>query len=175
MPFTLRPVFVGWIALLAQLPIQLFVTIWAGGFFGGMTNGLVRGAGAAPFVVFGLLAFLGVPAFAYYGKKLNYARTQYGFHEDHVEFEEGFFSRNRKIVKYRDILEVTLRKGLLQRSCGLGTIYLATLATGSGPRSTPFYALGFGNISASGIGIRDIRDPDANFDRIRRLIDACRS
>lgn len=89
-----------------------------------------------------------------------------------MAFEEGFFSHNKKIIKYRDVVEVTLRKGLLQRSVGLGTIYLGTVATGSNQQFNPFYAIGFGNISASGAGIRDIRDPDAAFDRIRTLVDA---
>jgi membrane protein YdbS with pleckstrin-like domain len=70
---------------------------------------------------------------AYVGKKLNYARTEYRFHEDRLEFEEGFFNINKKVIKYKNVSEVTLHKGLLQRIYGLGTIYLATLATGSGP------------------------------------------
>ena len=84
-----------------------------------------------PFIFFGGLAFFGVPAVAYIGKKLNYSRTEYRFFADHLEFEEGFFSINKKVINFRDVKEVTLRKGILQRIYGLGTIYLATLATGS--------------------------------------------
>jgi len=69
------------------------------------------------------------------------------------------------------VKETTLRKGILQRIYGLGSIYLATLATGTSRNSNPFVALGFGNVSASGVIVRDIPDPDAAFDRIRRLID----
>ncbi len=167
-----HPHFVGWIALLTALPLQLFMTVWAGGFFGGMSRAVLGLHGDMPFVVFGGLAFRGVPCFAYFGKRLNYNRTVYSFYDDHVAFEEGFFSHNKKIIKYRDVVEVTLRKGLLQRSVGLGTIYLGTVATGSNQQFNPFYAIGFGNISASGVGIRDIRDPDAAFDRIRTLVDA---
>ena len=89
-----------------------------------------------------------------------------------MEFEEGFFSRNRKVIKYRDVKEVTLREGILQRSVGLGTIYLATLATGSGPRNNPFFSLGFGNVSASGVGVRDVKSPGEVYDKIRKLVDA---
>jgi membrane protein YdbS with pleckstrin-like domain len=174
MIFVERPNFVGWIALLVQLPLQIFFTVWAGGFFGGVSSSILGLHGRAPFLLFGSCALVLIPCVAYFGKKLNYERTRYTFFDDHLEFEEGFFSRNRKVIRYRDILEVTLRKGILQRTCNLGTIYLATLATGSGPRSNPFYALGFGNISASGVGVRDIRDPDVTYDRIRNLIDAKR-
>ena len=77
---------------------------------------------------FGILAFIGIPAVAYFGKKLNYARTEYGFFEDRLEFEEGFFTINKKVIKYSNIKEITLRKGVFQRMYGLGTVYLATLA-----------------------------------------------
>jgi len=73
------------------------------------------------------------------------------------------------------VKEISLRKGIFQRLYGLGTIYLATLATGSSygtDRSNWFWALGFGNISASGVGVRDIPNPDVEYDRIRRIVDA---
>ncbi len=175
--FSVRPVFIGWITFLIQLPLQLFFTVWAGGFFGGMLQaaGLFPRGSRVPFIVFGALAFFGIPVVAYLGKKLNYGRTEYRFFTDHLEFEEGFFSINKKVIMFRDIKEVTLRKGVFQRIYGLGTIYLATLATGSTGSFNPFLALGFGNVSASGINVRDIADPDEAFDKIRSLVDARRA
>jgi hypothetical protein len=185
--FSVRPVFIGWITFLIQLPLQLFFTIWCAGFFGGMLQasgflfGAPRLAGIQlPFIVFGAIGFFGVPAVAYLGKKLNYSRTEYRFFADHLEFEEGFFSINEKVVRYRDVKEVTLHKGIFQRMYGLGTIYLATLATGTSPWGynsggfSPFGALGFGNVSASGIVVRDISDPDRTFEKIRQIVDAQR-
>src|ERR1700689_2786451 len=166
--------FIGWITFLMQLPLQAFFTVWAAGFLGGMTQSFIpfaRGT-SAPFIFFGGLAFFGIPIVAFFGKKLNYSRTEYHFFADRLEFEEGFFSINKKVINFRNVKEVTLRKGILQRLYGLGTIYLATLATGSTPRSNPFVALGFGNVSASGINVRDITDPDQAFDKIRQMIDA---
>jgi Bacterial PH domain len=75
------------------------------------------------------------------------------------------------VIKYKDIKEVTLRKGILQRGYGLGTIYLATLATGSTSSFNPFYALGFGNVSASGVGVRDILNPDEAYEKIKGLVE----
>jgi membrane protein YdbS with pleckstrin-like domain len=178
MEFSMRPVFVGWIAFLIQLPLQLFLTFWAGGFLGGLLGGLFSSGpdhriAPASFVICGAVGFIAVPLVAYLGKKLNYARTEYRFYADRLEFEEGFFTLNKKVIKYRDVKEVSLRRGFLQRSCGLGTIYLATLATGTGGgRTNPFYALGFGNISASGVGVRDVREPEQVFERVRKLVDA---
>jgi len=127
--------------------------------------------------LFGGLAFFGIPLVSYFGKKLNYSRTEYTFYPDRLEFEEGFFSIHKKVIRFKDVKEVSLHKGILQRLYGLGTIYLATLATGSPPGSNPFgpfssWAIGFGNISASGVSVRDIANPDAEFDKIRRIVDA---
>jgi membrane protein YdbS with pleckstrin-like domain len=166
-----RPQFVGWIALLSAVPTQLFMTVWAGLFFGGISSAALGLHGRTPIVFFGLLAFIGIPCFAYFGKKLNCQRTVYSFYDDHVDFQEGFFPRNRKVIKYRDVVEVTLRKGVLKRFAGLGTIYLGTVATGSSQHVNPFDAIGFGNVSSSGVGIRDIREPEATYEKIRKLVD----
>jgi membrane protein YdbS with pleckstrin-like domain len=170
---SIEPVFVGWITLLTQVPLQLFFTVWAALFFGGMgaSMGLFpKDSWSAQYVI-GAIAFFGIPIVAYVGKKLNYSRTEYRFYSDRLEFDEGFFSVNKKVIKFRDVKETTLRKGILQRTCGLGSIYLATLATGSTRNTNPFVALGFGNVSASGVIVRDISEPDEAFDRIRQLVD----
>ena len=170
---SVRPVFVGWIALLTQLPLQLFFTVWAALFFGGMitTTGLFSKNSWSVYYLIGAVVFFGMPVVAYVGKKLNYSRTEYRFYPDRLEFDEGFFSVNRKVIKFRDVKETTLRKGILQRACGLGSIYLATLATGSTRNTNPFVALGFGNVSASGVIVRDIAEPDDAFEKIRQLVD----
>jgi membrane protein YdbS with pleckstrin-like domain len=174
--FSVRPVFIGWIALLYQLPFQLFLTLWSGAFFGSLISPLQVFPKGSPlaFVLFGAIAFLGFPLVAYFGKKLNYARTEYKFSEDRLEFDEGFFNVTEKVVKFRDVKEVTLRKSIFQRTYDLGTIYLATDATGSSGRTNIFNSLGFGNISASGVGVCDIPNPDETFERVRRLVDTQR-
>jgi membrane protein YdbS with pleckstrin-like domain len=171
---SIKPVFVGWITLLTQLPMQLFFTVWSGLFFGGIgtTVGIFPQNSRMLIIVCGAVAFFGVPIVAYVGKKLNYSRTEYRFYSDRLEFDEGFFSINKKVIKFRDMKETTLRQGILQRTYGLGSIYLATLATGSTRNTNPFTALGFGNVSASGVIVRDVSDPDTTFQKVRRLVDA---
>jgi len=170
---SIRPVFVGWITLLMQIPLQLFFTLWCGGFFGGVGTsiGLFPKNSSASYII-GTITFFAIPVVAYVGKKLNYSRTEYRFYADRLEFDEGFFSINKKVIKYRDVKETTLRKGILQRTYDLGSIYLATLATGSTSNTNPFVALGFGNVSASGVIVRDISDPENAFEKIRQLVDA---
>ena len=171
---SIQPVFVGWITLLTQIPLQLFFTFWCAIFFGGIGASIgifPKNSFGASYGI-GVIAFFAIPVVAYVGKQLNYSRTEYRFYADRLEFDEGFFSINKKVIKFRDVKETTLRKGILQRSCGLGSIYLATLATGSTRNTNPFVALGFGNVSASGVIVRDISDPDAAFEQIRQLVDA---
>ena len=115
-----HPQFVVWIRLLAALPFQLVLILWVGGFFGSVLTAFLDLQGMAAFVVLGLLAFLGVPFFADFGKN----RTAGTLYDDHIGFEEGFFSHNLELSGYRDVVEVTLRKGVLQRLAGLGTISL---------------------------------------------------
>jgi membrane protein YdbS with pleckstrin-like domain len=170
---SVKPVFVGWIALVTQVPLQLFFAVWCGAFFGGI--GAV--AGFFPYnmtasYAIGAVAFFVMPLVIYFGKKLTYDRTEYRFYSDRLEFDEGFFTVNKKVIKFRDVKETTLRKGVLQRTCDLGSIYLATLATGLSQDSNPFTSLGFGNVSASGIVVRDISEPDVTFERVRKLVDA---
>ena len=171
---SIKPVFVGWITLLTQLPLQLFLSVWSALFFGGLVSstGLFPANSKLAFYVFGAIAFFGIPIVAYVGKKLNYSRTEYRFYVDRLEFDEGFFSINKKVIKFRDVKETTSRKGILQRTYGLGSIYLATLATGSTRNTNPFVALGFGNVSASGVIVRDVSDPDGTFEKVRQLVDA---
>jgi uncharacterized membrane protein YdbT with pleckstrin-like domain len=174
MKFSLKPVFIGWITLVSQIPLQLFFTLWCGGFFGGMlrSTGMLENNSVSPFIVCGGLAFVGIPLITYTIKSLNYRRTEYKFYEDRLEFEEGFFTINKKSIKFKDVREVTLRRGILQRMYGLGTVYLATLATGSSSYSNPFAAIGFGNISASGISVRDITNPEETYQKIKAIVDS---
>jgi len=178
MEFSLKPVFIGWTTLLAQLPLQLFLTVFSAFFFGLIATALLSGGDFEPedlflgpaFMLSGALAFFGVPLIICLGKKLNYARTEYRFHKDHLEFEEGFLAIRKKEIRYADVKEITLRKGVLQRPYGLGTIYLATMATGSSSESQPFSAISIGSVSSSGISVRDVRDPDTAYEKIRRIV-----
>jgi uncharacterized membrane protein YdbT with pleckstrin-like domain len=177
MEFSLKPVFVGWTTLLAQLPLQLFLTVFSTFFFGLITTAILTEGDfepadivMGPGMLFGALAFFGVPLAICLGKKLNYARTEYRFYKDHLEFDEGFLAIRKKEIRYADVKEITLRRGVLQRPYGLGTIYLATMATGSSSDSQPFSAISIGSVSASGVSVRDIRDPEAAYENIRRIV-----
>jgi membrane protein YdbS with pleckstrin-like domain len=171
--FSVRPVFVGWITLLMALPFQIFLAIWSGGFVGVMAANLTGTRWSwPPVLLVGGAVFVALPISVYIVKKLNYARTEYRFYADQIEFEEGFFTVSKKIVKFENVKEVTLRKGIFQQLYGLGTIYLSTVATGVDAPASPFGSFGFGNVSASGVSARDIPNADDTYDAIKNLVDA---
>ena len=165
----LRPRFIGWVTAMSVVPIQLFMTVWAGGFCGGFSTAGVQGLkslglGSAipswfPFVFFACLAFFGIPGVVYLSKKRSYARTEYRFFADRLEYFEGFLTIQQKTIDYRFVQEVTVQKGLVQRRYGLGTIVLATPATGTESGT-----------SRSGIRVADVEDPDTVYEEVRRLV-----
>lgn len=163
---TYKPVFVGWIALAAQAPIQLFFTLWVGGFFGGMF-----GKTPESYAICGLVGFVLVPLICYYGKKLNYDNTEYVITPDSIEMKEGFFTVQNKSVNLCEVTEVSIRKGILQRQCNLGSVYLATKATGA-HNNSPYNSLGFSSVSGSGITIRDIENADELYGELRSAVQA---
>lgn len=160
----LRPRFIGWVTALSVLPIQLFMTVWGAGFFGGFGMFAVEGLGLPlppwfTFVFFGCLFFFGIPLLVYTAKKRTYAQTEYRFFRNRLEYAEGFWTAENKTIKYAKVTETAMRRGIIQRKYGLGTIFLATPATGfQRGRAT------------SGIRIRDVEEPEKVYEAVEKLI-----
>ncbi|MCP4650618.1 MAG: PH domain-containing protein [PVC group bacterium] len=160
----LKPVFIPWVTILSVLPLQIFFTIWGGGFFGGFSTVLIKGLKLPipiwfPFVFFACLAFFGIPLLIYNMKKKTYAKTEYRFFKKRLDYYEGFFTVEEKTVDYRNITEVYLRKGIVQKKYGIGTILLTT------PSVTMSQ-----NRAMSGIQVADIKNPDEVYKQIKDLI-----
>lgn len=160
----LHPVFIGWVTVATIIPIQLFMTVWGAGFCGGfgMLGVKLLGLNLPPwftFVFFGCLFFFGIPLFTYFNKKRTYAKTEYRFYMDRVEYLEGFWTLETKIIPYDKITETTLRRGFIQRQHNLGTIFLATPATG--------FVEGK---AASGVPISDIENPEKVYEAVLHLL-----
>nr|WP_281381093.1 PH domain-containing protein [Methylobacterium brachythecii] len=105
---------------------------------------------------------------------MNYRNTQYRLFSDRLEVEEGFMTLHEKRIMFRDVREVSIRRGVLQRTAGLGSVYLATQATGTGQAWSPFRLLGTGSTFGSGAMIMDIPDAGEAYERIRDLVDGTR-
>lgn len=156
--FVLRPRFIGWVVALSILPIQLFMTVWGAGFFGAFGWFAVKFLGLSfppwfTFAFFGCLFFFGIPLITYTAKKKTYAQTEYRFFKNRLEYAEGFWTAEEKTIKYANVTETAMRRGVIQRRYGLGTIVLATPATG-----------------ISGIQIRDVEKAEKVHEALKSLI-----
>jgi uncharacterized membrane protein YdbT with pleckstrin-like domain len=162
---TARPMFIPWVTIASVIPIQIFMTVWAGGFFGGFSMFGIEALGLSiptwfPFVFFGGLAFFGIPLLTFYAKKRTYEKTEYKIYSDRLEFAEGFWTVENKTVKFKNVTEANLRRGVIQKNYGLGTVALSTPATG--------FQQGR---ARSGIRISDIQNPEHVYNKILELID----
>lgn len=175
MLYSLRPKFSALATLVALLPVQLFFTIWCGGFFGFPLSAYLQQepalVGRTGFPLFPAViwcagaAFFIVPLIGYIRKKRNYAATEYLVFRDHVEFEDGFFMRRKKAIRFEDVLEVDFRQNPLQRRAGIASIQLATQQDPWGLTLTVN-----GKRQQSGLLLRDIANPEIEYDRLRDLI-----
>jgi len=160
----LRPTFVPRAALLSALPLQVFLTIWGGGFFGGFSQLVIDGfdlpiARWVPFPVFGALFFFGIAFFFYKAQRRSYEMTEFRFTRFKLDYFEGFLTVEEKTIPLANVTDVSLRRGLVQKRYNLGTIVLATSAsTGAvGP--------------ATGIQLHDIQDPEDFFSTVKDLVE----
>ncbi len=160
----LKPRFVPWVTVLSALPLQIFFTIWGGGFFGGFSMLAVKGLrlnlpGWFTFVFFGAAFFIGIPFLFYFAKKKTYAKTEYRFFRDRLEYSEGFWTVENKTIRYDKITEVSMRRGVIQRKYGLGCIFLATPASGFSQGKT-----------ASGIVVQDVENPEQVYTLVQDVL-----
>jgi hypothetical protein len=173
-----RPTFVLWTSFVAQLPLQLFFAFWAGGFFGGMVSVLLPSAAnilkvhlGNPFLTIGIAVLFLFPIVTLTAKWLNYKNTAYRIYSDRIEVQEGFLTQHRKEIYLSSVREINLRRGILQRPVGLGSVYLATPATGQGQWWQPSALLGATSTFGSGVMLMDLASYDIAYQQLRELLE----
>ena len=162
----LRPVFIPWLTIAGIIPLQIFMTVWGGGFFGGFSMFAVKALGLNlpswfTFVFFGALFFFGLPFLTYFAAKRTTKETEYRFYPDRLEYAEGFWTAEQKSIKYCDIKEVHLRQGIFQRKHSLGTLYLSTASAS---------AMCSSNRAFSGIRLHNIPNVKEVYQKAKELI-----
>jgi membrane protein YdbS with pleckstrin-like domain len=177
-PVLYRPRFIGWTALLAQLPFSIFISVWAGGFVGSLFKTFLPYAHTVvswrignPFVVIGSTTFVLILFIDLGLKRLNYSSTTYRLYPDRIEIDEGFLTQRRKDIRLSAVREINLRRGILQRIVGLGSVYVATQATGQGPSWSPSAMFGATSTFGSGAMLMDIVAFAEAYDQIRHAVD----
>ncbi|MFX0184359.1 MAG: PH domain-containing protein [Candidatus Hodarchaeota archaeon] len=168
----LKPKFLSFIALLKSLPLAIFL-----GLFGGIgvlmvtliasgqptVGGTVDSTTTMMFTggIFGFF-ILGVILYIWY-RKTSINHIEYRIFPNRIEYFEGLFTVEQKTVKFEDVTEIYLRKGVLQKRYNLGSIFLMT----KGLMIPMIGARG----GLGGMILRDIEDPDAIYQQIKQLKD----
>ena len=158
-----KPVLIRWLLLVSYIPLQLNLAFVGGGAAAGFSFILLVWLGKThllwyPIIGFPMLFFIATPLVILFVKQKTYDLTDYRFFKDHLEYAEGFWTIEKRIVNYRFITEVTMRKSVMQRFYGLGTLYIAVPSFSPGIR-------GF-----SGITIADVKKPEKIYDEIQTII-----
>ena len=83
----------------------------------------------------------------------------YKFYADRLEYAEGFWTAEKKTIKYDKITETNLKRGMVQKKYNLGSIILSTPATSNEQGK-----------SNSGIKILDIEDAEEIYEKVQHLI-----
>lgn len=96
---------------------------------GGVFASLISCGFAAPFVLLGLIPVL-----------IRYYTTRYRFDESGVGVSWGFLFKQESILTFDKIQDIHLRRGLLERWLGLGTVDVQT-ASGSAGAEVSLYGL----------------------------------
>lgn len=153
----LKPTFLGWLAV---FPIAMNSILGGIGMlgFGFFAQHVSRQGIPLPIkLVFGvafiLLVFV-IPWVAYVLKKRTYAQTEYRFFDDNLEYAEGFLTVENKSIRYDQIQETRMTRGLIQKKYGIGTILLKT--AGQGPNA--------------GVYIRDVENAEYLYERVKQIV-----
>lgn len=105
------------------------------------------------YIIIGILA---ITAISIFFVKKQYKAYNYDFYKTKVVYRDSFINISEKEVKYKHIREVYLRRGLVQRMFGLGTIVLYTNA------ETGYLG---------GITINNVENAEEVYKNIKELID----
>jgi len=163
--FTVKPVFIPGLTILQLLPFQFFGTAWLAGFLGVPAVILIQVLDFnvpmwAPFVIGGAIGFFGIPLIGYKLMKRTYELTEYTFYPDRLEYTEGYLQAHDKRVRYDNVVEASMKRGIFQKKYDLGTIYLKTPGGGG---------TGSSSSSWSGIKISNIPDPEEVYKGIQEV------
>lgn len=155
-----KPRVVAWVVLSRYIPLQINMTIMGAIIFGLLAVGYHYWTGTLthpirPFVFFGLFFFISVPLIIYIGYLKTIKATRYEFYNDRVEYFDGFWKIHHKVLFYKHITEISLRRNMLQRLYGIGTIHFSV------PSMGPKYP---------GLSLSDIQHPAVLYEQIENLV-----
>ena len=156
----LKPVLIIWLVIVRYLVVQINMT-FVGGALGGViifVHHLFYAAPVVswqPFFYSALFFFCAVPTVAIFIHKRTYDLTRYVFFSEDLEYYEGFWNVERKIINYQNITEVELKESFIQRLYHLGSIHVLVPSM---------------NGKQSGILIADVKLPEKAYHFLQNVI-----
>ncbi len=99
-------------------------------------------------------------------KKTALSHIEYRIFPNRIEYFEGFFTVEQKTIKFVDVTEIYLRKGVFQKRNNLGSIFLMS----KGGMMVPMMGMMRGGLPGAMMLI-DIENPDAIYQKLNQLKD----
>lgn len=103
------------------------------------------------FWFYGLVSFLIIAYIYTIIVRFNYVATRYELKVDGLIYAEGFLNTVNKEIKWRRVVEISLKRSLWQRVFDLGTVVVSTAATGDQTA---------GHMTSTGIHLTDLENYD---------------
>ncbi len=171
-PMILKPKFLTSVVFLKAIPGAVFLAIF-GGVVVMLLSPIVTGqpADADPttavmlFAVVALTFFILPVILTIWYRKTSLSHIEYRIFPNRIEYYEGFFTVEQKTIKFADVTEIYLRKGMLQKRNNLGSIFLMSKGM-----MVPMIGMMKGGLPGAMI-LRDIEDPDAIYQQLKQLKD----
>lgn len=128
--FIIKPVF-NPIVVIGRYFLYLFIASFQ---IGGILSFMSLDPSIGPGPVFSIVIKAGLLAFIFLSVILciitigNYEKTSYEFLQDRLVYYDGFWNRNKKEIRYKEIKEIGYKQGILQGN-HIGNLVLSTAAT----------------------------------------------
>ncbi|MHA2245332.1 MAG: PH domain-containing protein [Candidatus Hodarchaeales archaeon] len=174
-PLILKPKFLKLVVFLKAIPGAVFLGIFGGVF---VTVVVSLAAGQAPFgptsdptttamlFVGGAIVFIILlESLTIWYRKTALSHIEYRIFPNRIEYFEGFFTVEQKTIKFVDVTEIYLRKGVFQKRNNLGSIFLMSRGM-----MVPMIGMMKGGLPGAMI-LRDIENPDAIYQQLKQLKD----
>lgn len=182
--FVLRPQLITWVVVLPKiyhalgaLFMLIIVSIVKAIFLGVVHNDPAAVHWLATFFTLFqtalVIAMVAGPIWTYVVTKRTYEETQYRFYADRVEYEEGYYNRQRKSIFYRDIVDLNMYQGVVQRRYGLGSLHLSTRggsALGTRIQTVFGSSDNMSNQPVNGAILVNIPNPQRAFQQVQQLL-----
>jgi uncharacterized membrane protein YdbT with pleckstrin-like domain len=156
----IQSVMVTWLILMRYFPLQLNLTLSGGLGFGLLAIGYHWWHGNLthfyrPFIFFACVFFILTPLVIYIAYRKTFNATRYQFYNDRLEYYEGFWNVQHKVIYYKHITEITLYRNIIQRMYRIGSIHFTVPSMGARGR---------------GITIPDVKNSEQLYEQVQRLV-----